>query len=51
MLVSLERGQPIEIEGINGTLVRYGQAAGVPTPIQAFMYGCLKPIENGIPSI
>ena len=49
MGVALEKGQPLEIEGINGTMVRYGQAAGVPTPVNAFMYACLLPYKDGPP--
>ncbi|MEM7034225.1 MAG: 2-dehydropantoate 2-reductase, partial [Chloroflexota bacterium] len=47
MGVALEKGQPLEIEGINGTMVRYGQEAGVPTPVNAFMYACLLPYKDG----
>ena len=49
MGVALERGQPLEIEGINGTMVRYGNEAGVPTPVNAFMYACLLPYKDGPP--
>ena len=49
MGVALEKGQPLEIEGINGTMVRYGKEAGVPTPINAFMYACLLPYKDGPP--
>lgn len=49
MGVALEKGQPLEIEGINGTMVRYGQEAGIPTPVNAFMYACLLPYKDGPP--
>ena len=49
MGVALERGQPIEIEGINGAMVRYGKETNVPTPVNAFMYACLLPYKDGPP--
>ena len=47
LLVDLEHGRRLEIEAWNGALVRYGQAAGVPTPVNAVIYACLKPYANG----
>jgi 2-dehydropantoate 2-reductase len=47
MLVDLEHGRRLEIEAWNGALVRYGKAAGVPTPVNAVIYACLKPYANG----
>jgi len=38
----LEKGRPIELEGLNGTVVRLGRERGVPTPTHACIYGCLK---------
>lgn len=49
LLVDLEHGRRLEIEAWNGALVRYGQAAGVPTPVNAVIYACLKPYANGRP--
>ena len=48
ILVDLERGNRLEIEALNGTLSRYGKEVGVPTPINDFIYACLKPYENGL---
>ena len=42
-------GRPLELEALNGAVVRAGQAAGVPTPINHFIYAMLKPYERGIP--
>ncbi len=47
LLVDLEHGRRLEIEAWNGALVRYGQAASVPTPVNAVIYACLKPYANG----
>ena len=47
MLLGLERGQQIEVEALNGAVVRYGQAVDVPTPVNGFVYACLKPYVGG----
>ena len=47
LAVSLERGQRIEVEAINGTLSRMGKDVGVPTPVNDFIYACLKPYADG----
>lgn len=38
-------GRPSELESQNGAVVRLGRAAGVPTPVHAFVYGSLLPME------
>ena len=50
LLVDLEHGRRLEIEAWNGALVRYGKAAGVPTPVNDVIYACLKPYANGTPA-
>ena len=47
MLVALERHQRLELEAMNGAVVRMGREAGVPTPGNAFVYACLKPHVQG----
>lgn len=47
MLVDLEHGKRIEIEALNGTLSRLGKEVGVPTPVNDFIYACLKPYVKG----
>jgi 2-dehydropantoate 2-reductase len=37
----LERGRRLEVESINGTVVRLGRAHGIPTPVNACIYACL----------
>ena len=40
-------GRPLELETFAGAVIRAGQAAGVPTPINDVIYAMLKPLENG----
>ncbi|NKB55575.1 MAG: 2-dehydropantoate 2-reductase [Alphaproteobacteria bacterium] len=47
MLHDLSSGKPLELERLGGAVVRLGEAAGVPTPTQAFAYGALKPHITG----
>lgn len=37
----LERGNRLEVEALNGTVVRYGRQAGVPTPANQAIYAAL----------
>jgi 2-dehydropantoate 2-reductase len=47
LLIDLQQGKPIEVEALHGSVVRRGQAVGVPTPIMATLYALLKPYEHG----
>ncbi len=47
MLLSLERGQKLEVEALNGTAARLGKELGMPTPINAFIYTALKLRADG----
>jgi 2-dehydropantoate 2-reductase len=38
-------GHPSELDAQIGAVVRLGQAEGVPTPLHAFLYGSLLPLE------
>jgi 2-dehydropantoate 2-reductase len=38
-------GKPSELEAWNGAVVRFGRKAGVATPLHAFIYQCLRPME------
>jgi 2-dehydropantoate 2-reductase len=42
----ISEGRPSELEAQNGAVVRLGAAAGVPTPVNAFIYACLLPQEQ-----
>lgn len=43
LLVDLEAGRRLELEAMSGTVVRYGHAAGVSTPIHRVVYAALRP--------
>ncbi len=43
----LTEGRPSELESQNGAVSRMGAAAGVPTPVNDFIYHSLLPIERG----
>lgn len=49
MLQSLEKGSITEVDFINGSVVRWGQRHGVPTPVNATLVACIKGIEHGLP--
>jgi 2-dehydropantoate 2-reductase len=42
LLIDLQAGKRIEVEALQGTVVRRGAAAGVPTPIMSTLYSVLK---------
>ncbi|MEZ5844396.1 MAG: 2-dehydropantoate 2-reductase [Hyphomicrobiaceae bacterium] len=48
MLQSLERGERTEIDFINGSVVRAGAEAGVPTPVNSTLVACVKGIERAL---
>jgi 2-dehydropantoate 2-reductase len=45
MLQSIEKGAPTEIDFINGSVVRCGERAKVPTPVNRALVACVKGIE------
>lgn len=42
----LAAGRPSELESQNGAVVRLGREVGVPTPLHAFIYHSLLPLER-----
>ena len=42
-------GRPLELEALNGAVVRAGREAGAPTPINDVIYAMLKPWADGPP--
>jgi 2-dehydropantoate 2-reductase len=46
-LADLEKGNRLEIEALNGALTRFGRQVGVATPVNDFIYACLRPHESG----
>ena len=49
MHADLTAGRPLELEALNGAVVRAGERAGVPTPINDVIYAALKPYAGGTP--
>ena len=47
LLIDLSKGKKIEVEALQGSVVRRGQAVGVPTPIMSALYAVLKPYAEG----
>lgn len=47
LLIDLQQGKRIEVEALQGSIVRRGKKVGVPTPMLAALYAVLKPHENG----
>lgn len=47
LLIDLQQGKRIEVEALQGSVVRRGRKAGVPTPIHAALYAVLKAHEHG----
>jgi len=47
MHTDLEAGRPLELEALNGAVVRAGQAVNVPTPLNDLIYAALKPYALG----
>jgi 2-dehydropantoate 2-reductase len=48
LLQSLEKGSLTEIDFINGSVVRWGEKCGVPTPVNRTLVACVKGIEHQI---
>jgi 2-dehydropantoate 2-reductase len=46
MLQSLEKGQMTEIDFINGSVVRWGERSGIPTPVNKTLIACVKGSEK-----
>jgi 2-dehydropantoate 2-reductase len=47
MLIDLTAGKPLELEALQGAVVRRGAARGVPTPVMATLYAVLRPHAAG----
>ena len=47
MAVDLERGNPMELPWLSGTVVRLGKELGVPTPVHGFICTILKLHQDG----
>ncbi len=49
MYHDLAAGRRMELEGLNGTAVRLGEARGIPTPLNFAIYAALRPYADGAP--
>jgi 2-dehydropantoate 2-reductase len=47
LLIDLAQGKRIEVESLQGAVVRRGRAVGVPTPIMSALYAVLKLHASG----
>ena len=47
MHTDLELGRPLELEALNGAVVRLGREVGVPTPVHSILYSLLLPHLEG----
>lgn len=47
LLIDLLAGRRLEVEALQGVVVRRGAQAGVPTPVMATLYAVLKPHAGG----
>jgi 2-dehydropantoate 2-reductase len=43
----LQKGNPLELPWLAGTVVRYGRELGVPTPVCQTVYAALLPLADG----
>lgn len=50
MYFDLAAGRRLELESLNGTVVRMGRELGVDTPYNFAIYAALKPYVNGAPN-
>ncbi|HEX2446340.1 MAG TPA: 2-dehydropantoate 2-reductase [Vicinamibacterales bacterium] len=50
LLIDLSQGRRIEVEALQGSVVRRGARGGVPTPIMSTLYAVLKPYAEGTPA-
>ncbi len=47
MHTDLEQGRPLELEALNGAVVRLGQQVNIPTPVNDILYALLAVHKNG----
>jgi 2-dehydropantoate 2-reductase len=51
LLIDLSQGKRIEVEALQGSVVRRAARAGVPVPIMSTLYALLKPFAQGPPPL
>ena len=48
MAKDFTEGRPVELDGINGAVIRLARITGTPTPANDFLYAVLKPVADRI---
>ena len=48
MAKDFTEGRPVELEGLNGALIRLARETGTPTPANDFLYAVLRPLADRI---
>ena len=51
LLIDLSQGKRIEVEALQGSVVRRAARAGIPVPITSTLYAVLKPFAAGPPPV
>jgi 2-dehydropantoate 2-reductase len=51
MYHDLAAGRRLEVKALNGTVVRFGQDLGIPTPLNFAIFAALKPYADGAPAM
>ena len=51
MYHDLAASRRLEVEALNGTVVRFGQDHGIPTPLNFAIFAALKPYADGAPAV
>jgi len=51
LLIDLSQGKRIEVEALQGSVVRRAARAGIPVPIMSTLYAVLKPFAAGPPPL
>lgn len=50
MAKDFTEGRPVELEGLNGAVIRLARRTGTPTPANDFLYAVLRPLADRIAS-
>lgn len=48
MAKDFTEGRPVELEGLNGAVIRLARRTGTPTPVNDFLYAVLRPLADRI---
>lgn len=48
MAKDFTEGRPVELEGLNGAVIKLARRTGTPTPVNDFLYAVLRPLADRI---